>query len=89
MTTYGERVGLAFQIADDLLDVLGSSATLGKTAGKDDHQQKATYPALFGVEESQRLAARLVEEACEAISVSGSRASRLREIAHYLIARKS
>jgi len=89
LTTYGERVGLAFQIADDLLDVLGSSATLGKTAGKDDHQQKATYPALFGVEESQRLAARLVEEACEAISVYGSRASRLREIAHYLIARKS
>jgi geranylgeranyl diphosphate synthase, type II len=89
LTVYGEKIGLAFQIADDLLDVLGSSATLGKTAGKDNHQQKATYPALFGVEQSQRLAGQLVEEACEAIDPYRSRALRLRELAHFLISRKS
>ena len=89
LSTYGEKIGLAFQIADDLLDVLGSTATLGKTAGKDNRQNKATYPALFGVDESQRMAARLVDEACETINHYGSRASRLQEIARFLIARKS
>ena len=89
LSTYGGKIGLAFQIADDLLDVLGSTATLGKTAGKDNQQNKATYPALFGVDESQRMAARLVDEACETISSYGSRASRLQEIARFLIARKS
>src|SRR5437660_1553862 len=64
MTVYGEKIGLAFQIADDLLDVLGSRQALGKAVGKDGSQQKATYPALHGVEESQRIAAGLVGEAC-------------------------
>jgi geranylgeranyl diphosphate synthase, type II len=88
-TTYGEKIGLAFQIADDLLDVLGSSQSLGKTAGKDGQQQKATYPALHGVEESQRIATRLVREACEILEPYGDRAARLREIARFLIARTS
>ena len=89
VTTYGEKIGLAFQIADDLLDVLGSSESLGKTAGKDGRQQKATYPSLHGVEESQCIATRLVREACEILEPYGDSSRRLGEIARYLIARKS
>jgi geranylgeranyl diphosphate synthase, type II len=89
ITVYGEKIGLAFQIADDLLDVLGSTESLGKTAGKDGQQQKATYPALHGVEESQRIAALLVREACELLAPYGDRSARLREIARFLIARNS
>jgi len=87
VTTYGLKIGLAFQIADDLLDVLGSSATLGKTAGKDDEQRKATYPALYGIEESRRTARRLIEEACQSLEPYGKTASRLQELAHFLIER--
>ena len=89
LTTYGEKVGLAFQIADDLLDVLGSKEGMGKAVRKDGAQRKATYPALHGVEESQRIAAGLVREACEVLAPYGSRAERLREIARFLIARNS
>ncbi|MGE5326636.1 MAG: polyprenyl synthetase family protein [Deltaproteobacteria bacterium] len=89
VTVYGDKIGLAFQIADDLLDVLGSSESLGKTAGKDDRQQKATFPALHGVEESQRIAAQLVREACELLAPYGERSARLAEIARFLIARES
>jgi len=87
LTAYGEKVGLAFQIADDLLDVLGSSQALGKAVRKDD--KKATYPSLHGIEESQRIASRLVADACRILEVYGSRAERLRDIAQYLIARTS
>jgi geranylgeranyl diphosphate synthase type II len=89
LSIYGEKIGLAFQIADDLLDVLGSTETLGKTAGKDSQQHKATYPALFGVDESQRMSARLIDEACETINGYGPRSSRLQEIARFLISRNS
>jgi len=88
ITTYGEKVGLAFQIADDLLDVLGSQAELGKTIGKDEKQHKATYPALYGIEPSQQMAARLAEEACEALEPYGERAQVLQGIAHYIVGRK-
>jgi len=87
-TTYGEKIGLAFQIADDLLDVLGSQVEMGKTIGKDEQQHKATYPALHGIEASQRIASRLVEEACEALRPYGSRAEVLQGIAHYIVGRK-
>jgi geranylgeranyl diphosphate synthase type II len=89
ITAYGEKVGLAFQIADDLLDITGSKEQLGKSAGKDDQQQKATYPAIHGVEESRRIASRLVREACDLLEPYGSRAQRLREIAHFLIERNN
>lgn len=89
VTLYGENVGLAFQIADDLLDVLGSRQAMGKAVGKDSDQHKATYPALYGVEESQRIEERLVNEACEALAPYGERARRLREIARFLITRQS
>ena len=87
VSAYGEKIGLAFQIADDILDIIGSKEELGKSVGKDDQQQKATYPALHGLEESRRIAARLVEEACEALAPYGERSRRLGEIAHFLIER--
>lgn len=87
LTFYGRKIGLAFQIADDLLDVLGSSATLGKTAGKDNNLHKATYPALYGIEESRRIASRLIQEACESLDFYGEQARRLQEIAYFLIER--
>jgi geranylgeranyl diphosphate synthase, type II len=89
VTAYGEKAGLAFQIADDLLDVLGSTESLGKTVGKDDRQQKATYPALHGIGASRRIAADLVGEACAAVQPFGGRARRLEEIARFLIERTS
>ena len=89
LTAYGQKVGLAFQIADDLLDVLGSAAALGKNVGKDGQRHKATYPALHGVEESRRTASRLVREACEMLEPYGSRAQTLQGIAQYLIERNT
>jgi geranylgeranyl diphosphate synthase, type II len=89
VTAYGEKIGLAFQIADDLLDVLSSTEALGKTAGKDRQQHKATYPALYGVEESRRKAAELAAEACAALKPYGDRAQRLCELAYYLVERTS
>ncbi len=87
LTQYGEKVGLAFQIADDLLDVLGSKEELGKAVHKDHRQRKATYPGLYGVEESKRIASRLVAEACDLLSPYGPRAARLLELAQFLIER--
>jgi geranylgeranyl diphosphate synthase type II len=89
LTTYGAKVGLSFQIVDDLLDVVGSKEALGKAVGKDRQQQKATYPALHGVEESRRIAAKLVEEACATLAPYRARADRLQAIARFLVARKS
>jgi geranylgeranyl diphosphate synthase, type II len=88
ISAYGAKVGLAFQIADDLLDVLGSSESLGKAVGKDGRQHKSTYPALHGVEESQRIAARLVDEARAVLAPYEERGRRLGEMAHYLITRQ-
>jgi geranylgeranyl diphosphate synthase, type II len=89
VTAYGEKVGLAFQIADDLLDVLGSEAELGKTIGKDEQQHKVTYPALHGIERSKQIASRLVGEASAALEPYGARAHILQGIARYLIVRAS
>jgi len=89
LTTYGEKVGLAFQIVDDLLDVLGTQESLGKSVGKDDRQHKATYPAIHGIEASQRAAAQLVGEACEVLEPYGDRARTLQGIARYLLVRQN
>jgi geranylgeranyl diphosphate synthase type II len=85
---FGRAVGLAFQIADDVLDVTQSSEQLGKTAGKDIESQKATYPALFGIEESLRQADALVSSGCAALDSFGQRAQTLKELAHFLVERK-
>lgn len=86
---FGERIGWAFQVVDDILDVEQSSAELGKTAGKDAQQKKATYPALYGLEESKRTADRLVSEALEELEPYGDSAGRLRELAQFLTHRRS
>jgi geranylgeranyl diphosphate synthase type II len=88
LRTYGQSVGLAFQIVDDVLDVTQTSEQLGKTAGKDTAAEKTTYPALFGVEESLHKADALVERASEELNEYGSAASTLQELAHYLVERK-
>ncbi len=86
---YGQSIGLAFQIVDDILDVTQTSEQLGKTAGKDLASEKATYPALFGLEESRQRAAELLTSACEALKGFGSRAETLETIARFLIERKN
>ena len=86
---YGQSIGLAFQIVDDVLDVTQTSEQLGKTAGKDTAAEKATYPALFGIEESTRKADALVEQACAQLDNFGERAATLKELARFLVARKS
>lgn len=85
---FGRCIGLAFQIVDDVLDVTQSSEQLGKTAGKDTASEKATYPALFGIDESLRRADALITSGCNALDSFGQRASTLKELAHYLVQRK-
>jgi geranylgeranyl diphosphate synthase, type II len=86
---FGEQIGWAFQVVDDLLDVEESSAALGKTAGKDQAQQKATYPALYGLEKSRAIAAELEAKALGELNVYGERAARLRQVDEFLVARRS
>jgi len=86
---YGQSIGLAFQIVDDVLDITQTSEQLGKTAGKDTAAEKATYPALFGIEESLRRADALVERACGQLDKFGDRATTLKELARFLVARKN
>jgi geranylgeranyl diphosphate synthase type II len=88
LRSFGRSVGLAFQIADDILDITQSSEQLGKTAGKDLAAEKVTYPALFGIEESTRMADTLVAEAGQALSPFGDRAGTLKSLAHFLVERK-
>ena len=85
---YAQAVGLAFQIVDDVLDVTQSSEQLGKTAGKDTAAEKATYPALFGVDGSLKKADALVEKALSSLDGFGSKAEILRSLAHFLVERK-
>jgi len=86
---FGRKAGLAFQIVDDVLDMTVDSAHLGKTAGKDLATEKATWPAVFGIDQSKRDAAQLVEEAFAALEPYGSRAEGLKAVARYLVERKN
>ena len=88
LTRYGERIGLAFQIVDDILDLEGSLEDLGKRAGSDLRKKKATFPALLGIEESRQRAARLVQEARQAVAVFGDRREALEAIAEYVVTRR-
>ena len=85
---FGRKAGLAFQIMDDVLDVTQDSTQLGKTAGKDMANEKATWPAVYGVEQSVRDAERLVDEAFAQLAPYGERADRLKAVARYLVERK-
>lgn len=89
MRRFGENMGLAFQIVDDILDVEESSAALGKTAGKDQAQQKATYPALYGVGRSREMAEEYRARGIGELGRFGARAERLRQLAEFLVARRS
>ena len=86
---FGESIGWAFQVTDDILDVEESSAALGKTAGKDIAQQKATYPAIHGLPRAHEIANELAGKAIAELVPYGEKASRLREIAEYLVIRRA
>jgi len=86
---FGRKAGLAFQIVDDVLDMTVDSAHLGKTAGKDLATEKATWPAVFGIEQSRRDAGLLIDEAFAALEPYGSRAEGLKSVARYLVERKN
>lgn len=89
LSRYGEHIGLAFQIVDDLLDVEQSSAELGKTAGKDAAQHKITFPAVYGLERSHVMAQEQLAAAHQALEMFGARGDRLREIADLIVNRKA
>jgi geranylgeranyl diphosphate synthase, type II len=86
---FGQAIGLAFQIVDDILDVTQSSEQLGKTAGKDIASEKVTYPALFGLEQSRRKANELLQAADASLETFGNRGNTLRELAKFLVERES
>lgn len=88
LRSFGQSVGLAFQIVDDVLDVTQTSEQLGKTAGKDTVAEKVTYPALFGIEESLKKADALVDSGCAALDSFGKQAETLKTLAQFLVARK-
>jgi geranylgeranyl diphosphate synthase, type II len=89
LRSFGQAIGLAFQIVDDILDVTQTSEQLGKTAGKDVASEKATYPALFGLEESRKKARALLEDAYQGVQNLGARAEMLKNLARFLIERES
>lgn len=89
LTSYGEHIGLAFQIVDDILDVEQTSETLGKTAGKDEAQQKITFPAVYGIGLSREMAEQERLAAHECLDVFGSRAERLHQIADLIVQRRA
>lgn len=88
LTQYGERIGLAFQIVDDILDLEGNLEALGKQAGSDLRKKKATFPALLGIEESRRWAYRLVTEAQQGLVIFGDRGAELGAIADFVVMRR-
>ena len=88
LRAFGQAIGLAFQIVDDVLDVTQTSEQLGKTAGKDTASEKATYPALFGIDASVKKADALVNQALAELDSFGERAETLKELARFLVERK-
>jgi len=89
LTRYGQNIGLAFQIIDDILDIEGKTEELGKSAGSDRKKRKMTYPSLFGVEGARQKATTLISAALDDLGIFLSEADPLREIARYLGKRKA
>ena len=87
LETYGHSVGWAFQITDDILDIEGDAALLGKEVGRDAQHDKVTYPAILGVEASRQRAAELMQQGLQALALFDQRAERLRQIAEYIVVR--
>lgn len=88
LSDFGYNLGLAFQVIDDILDVTQTTERLGKTAGKDEAVDKSTYPAILGLDESRKEAARLTQKALKSLEVFGRRGTRLEQIARYLLERE-
>ena len=89
LNRYGQQIGLAFQIADDILNIEGDSDILGKGIGSDKKRGKMTYPAVFGITESKRIQEELIDHAIEALKGFDDKADPLRDIARYIIKRKT
>ena len=89
LSLYGQKIGLAFQIADDILDIEGEEERIGKPVGSDLQKNKSTYPSIFGLERSKELARHAVDEAIEALSDFDDSADPLREIAQFIIEREA
>lgn len=89
LTRYGEHIGLAFQIADDILDVVGTEEEMGKPVGADEANLKSTYPGVVGLDESRRLADAAAQAAVDALTPFGSEADTLRGLARYIVERQS
>ncbi len=86
---FGQKAGLAFQIVDDVLDMTQDSAQLGKTAGKDVDSDKATWPAVYGIDNSIKDAETLIKEAFAQLAPSATKADALKSLASYLVERKN
>jgi geranylgeranyl diphosphate synthase type II len=89
LRTYGQKIGLAFQIVDDILDITASSEALGKTPGKDARTGKATYPAVLGIEKAREEADRLAREAFAALKILGPRSRNLEALGRFVVERQS
>lgn len=89
LTTYADSFGLAFQITDDILDIEGDQMLIGKLLGSDVKNNKITYPSLFGIDESYRLAKESIEKCQDVLSIFDEKADFLRKLAHYLLERKN
>ncbi len=87
LTTYGDRIGLAFQVADDILDVVSTTEQIGKDAGSDEERGKITYPSLWGLDESRKIARTLITEAKAALDRFGTKAGLLAETADFIVER--
>ncbi|MGM9533304.1 polyprenyl synthetase family protein, partial [Intestinibacter sp.] len=87
ITKYAKNIGLAFQIVDDILDIVGDEKVLGKPIGSDIENHKSTYPALIGLDESRKVAKNLIEEAKESISKLSGDSEFLKDLADYIISR--
>ena len=88
MMDYGRKIGLAFQIADDILDIEGDSERMGKSIGGDMEKKKATFPLVVGIEKAKTMQKEIVEQAVQALKPFDHRAEPLRQIAVYVIERK-
>jgi geranylgeranyl diphosphate synthase type II len=89
LNTYGDNIGLAFQVVDDILDIEGDTEVIGKPKGSDEKKKKMTYPRLYGIEESKRKAKQLIDSAVGAVSIFDEKAEPLWAIAGYLYERKN
>ncbi len=87
LTVYGDNIGLTFQITDDVLDIVGDAKKMGKTLGKDKEAKKFTFPTLYGVDKSMKIAEEKTEEAIHALKVFGNKAQPLEELARFILMR--